>query len=135
VAAGLTITSVVASSGSDGVAAVGAGGQPSAKPSTIKTIAVDEEAFAKEFDSNQVAAERKYKGRRVKVTATVRNITDGTLSFSTLRTDILSMTQIACRLKDPDAVLKVTNGQRVTVVGTVGSQTLGVVEFKDCALA
>lgn len=96
-------------------------------------LMVDAARFAAEFDANQVAAERKYKDRRVQFQAKVGNITDGRVSFTDLGKDF-SLTQISCSMGDPDAVLRLRNGQAATVSGYVDGQSLGVISLRDCVL-
>jgi len=102
--------------------------KPAAPVLTVKAA-----MFAGEFDDNQVAAEKKYNGKRVRITAKITNITGGHLAFSDL-TPEFSMTQIDCKLRDSDQALTVKNKQAVTITGTVAGQSIGVIEFKDCVV-
>lgn len=45
-----------------------------------------------------------------------------------------SLTQVACRLSDPEQALTVMNGAKATAVGTVDGQLIGVIELKECVL-
>jgi len=88
--------------------------------------------LADDFDSNQVAAESKWKGKLVQFSAEVTNITDSGLSFSNVATKQFSMAQISCRVTDKQQLLPLKNGQTVTVKGIVGNQTIGVIDISDC---
>ena len=86
------------------------------------------------FDANQVAAESEWKGKYVQFSAEITNITDSGLSFSKAATKEFSLAQISCKIKDKQQLLSVTNGETVTVKGTVGEQTIGVIDFSDCEI-
>ncbi|RJR29193.1 hypothetical protein C4564_02530 [Candidatus Microgenomates bacterium] len=88
--------------------------------------------LADEFDSNQVAAEAKWKDQYVEFSAEITNITDSGLSFSKVASEDFSLAQISCKIKDKDQLLSLRNGQTVTVRGTVGTQTIGVIDVKNC---
>ena len=88
--------------------------------------------IADAFDANQVAAEKEWGGKYVEFSATVSNITDSGLSFSSVASKEFSMAQISCRIKDKNQLLSLKNGQSVTVRGVVGSQTIGVIDVDDC---
>jgi len=90
--------------------------------------------LADDFDSNQVAAENKWKGKLVIFSAEVTNITDFGLSFSEVSSKEFSMTQISCKVADKQQLLALKNGQNVTVEGIVGSQTIGVISINDCQI-
>lgn len=88
-----------------------------------------------DFDSNQVAAEKKWKGKFVEFSAEITNITDSGLSFSQVSSSKeFSLAQISCRVKDKQELLPLKNGQTVTVQGIVGSQTIGVIDVSNCEI-
>lgn len=116
------------------------GTTPSATTTAKKSAAVAKPTsvivsrFVNDFDENQVAAEAKWGGKYVSTKAEITNINTGVVSFANVGTEI-SLTQIACKLKNEDQVLKLKKGQTVTFRGIVGdSQTFGVIEFKDCII-
>lgn len=88
--------------------------------------------LADDFDSNQVAAESKWKDKLVEFSAEISNITDTGISFYKVATKEFSMAQISCRVKDKQQLLPLKNGKTVTVRGVVGTQTIGVIDIKDC---
>ncbi len=89
-------------------------------------------AIADDFDGNQVAAESKWNGKYVQFTATVSNITDSGLSFTNIGSKQFSITQISCKVNDKQSLLSLKNGESVTVKGTIGKQTIGVIDMTDC---
>lgn len=88
--------------------------------------------IADDFDGNQVAAESKWDGRYVQFTAVVSNITDSGLSFSSIGSKQFSLAQISCKVSDKQSLLSLKNGESVTVKGTIGKQTIGVIDMTDC---
>ncbi len=88
--------------------------------------------LADDFDSNQVAAEAKWKDKLVQFSATISNITDTGLSFSNVASKQFSTAQISCRVNDKQQLLSLKNGETVTVKGIIGSQTIGVIDMSDC---
>jgi hypothetical protein len=90
--------------------------------------------LADDFDANQVAAEAKWKGKLVEFSSEITNITDSGLSFAKASSKDFSFTQIGCRISDKQQLLSVKNGQVVTVRGTVGDQTMGVIDISDCSI-
>lgn len=99
------------------------------EPTSIKA-----QELADDFDSNQVAAENKWKGKLVQFSAEITNITDTGLSFSKVASKQFSMAQISCRVTDKQQLLSLKNGQTVTVKGVVGGQTIGVIDVSDCSV-
>lgn len=88
--------------------------------------------LADDFDSNQVAAEAKWKDKLVEFSAQISNITDTGISFSSIASKQFSITQISCKIQDKQQLLPLKNGQTVTVSGRVGGQTIGVIELNSC---
>lgn len=101
--------------------------QPTKEPEQVTATAI-----ADDFDGNQVAAESKWNGKYVQFTAVVSNITDSGLSFSDVGSKQFSLTQISCKVDDKQSLLSLKNGESVTVKGTIGKQTIGVVDMSDC---
>lgn len=115
------------------------GGSKSGTPATTETAKKIQEPtkitaseLADEFDTNQVAAENKWKDKLVEFSAEVTNITDTGLSFTKVASKQFSMAQIACRVVDKQQLLSLKNGQTVTVRGIVGNQNFGVIDVSDC---
>lgn len=99
---------------------------------TQEPMKITAQEIADDFDSNQVAAENKWKGKLVQFSAGITNITDSGLSFSNVASKQFSMAQISCRVTDKQQLLPLKNGQTVTVKGVVGSQTIGVIDVSNC---
>lgn len=87
-----------------------------------------------DFESNQVAAEKKWGGQFVQFTSTVTNINSSGVSFGKV-TSQFSFTQISCRVKDESSVLSLAKGKPATVRGIVdGDQLLGVIGLNECEI-
>jgi len=105
---------------------------PTEAPKEILKITARE--LADDFDANQVAAEAKWENKLVEFSATISNITDSGISFHNVSSKDFSLTQISCRTKDKQQLMSIKNGQTVSVKGTVGKQTMGVIDLKDCEI-
>lgn len=88
--------------------------------------------LADDFDVNQVAAEAKWENKLVEFSATISNITDSGISFSNIASKEFSLTQVSCKIKDKQQLMSIKNGEKVTVRGVVGKQTIGVIALNDC---
>lgn len=109
---------------------------PSASPTPVPAaMKITAKELADDFDANQVAAEEKWKDKLVEFSAEISNITDTGISFYNVATKEFSMTQISCRIKDKQQLLPLKNGQTITVRGTVGDQTIGVIDINQCEVA
>jgi hypothetical protein len=102
---------------------------PTPVPQVMKITA---RQLADDFDSNQVSAETKWKDQLIEFSAEITNITDSGLSFSKVATKDFSLAQISCKIADKNQLLPLKNGQTVTVRGVVGTQTIGVIDVKQC---
>lgn len=101
-----------------------------------KPLIVNARAFGDAYEANKVAANQKYAGKRIQLTATVSNINEDRVSIDGITTEPFSLTQISCQLRNKSQAASLMNGQRVTIVGTVDDgQTMGVITFKDCVVS
>lgn len=101
---------------------------------------VDGAAFMKEFDTNQLAAEKKYKDKRVKLTAKIQNISEDIAGspFLSLEPatseDFYTGATTKCTFGSKDELTSLANKQTITVEGTVEDQSLGIIGMKDCKI-
>lgn len=105
--------------------------QPTPTP-TEAPMKVTAREIADDFDSNQVAAENKWSGKLVEFSAKISNITDSGVTFQDVSSKEFSFTQISCKVKDKNQLLPLKNGDRIAVKGTVGKQSLGVIDVDNC---
>ena len=123
---------IAGSGGSDKSTSQSTAQTTSAETKPVEPMKITARELADDFDSNQVAAESKWKDKRVEFSAEITNITDTGLSFSRVASKEFSLAQISCRIKDKSQLLSLKNGQTVTVKGIVGSRTIGVIDVSDC---
>jgi hypothetical protein len=103
-------------------------------PEAMKVVTAD---FIAAFDKNQLSAEEKYKGKLIEFTAKVQNISEVMGSpFLSLEPETPEEsyfgTTIQCFFKDKSQLLSLANGQKVTVQGTVDTESFGVIGVEDC---
>ena len=109
---------------------------PEVKPTPI---IVDATTIVGEYDKNKLAAQDKYTGKIIQTTAVIKNISGGELgdyylSLMPTNDEYYFGTTIQCFFKDKSVLTPLTNGQSVTVAGTMEDMTLGIVGMKDCNL-
>lgn len=130
---GLIVLGVIASAGKSGTNTSTSNTSQTQEPTkAVEATKISVTELADDFDSNQVAAEKKWGGKFVEFSAEITNITDSGLSFSKVASKEFSMTQISCRIKDKNQLLTLKNGETATVKGVVGKQSIGVIDLSDC---
>jgi hypothetical protein len=106
-------------------------------PATLPAIEVDTLTFIGDFDKNQLAAEEKYKDKKVKMTAYIKNISEDIggaffLSLTPSSDKYYFGTTVKCTFQNKSALTSLENGQQVTVEGIVKEQSLGIISVHDC---
>ncbi len=108
---------------------------PKAKEEIIK---VKIGPFIREFDKNQLAAEKKYKDKTIEVTAYINNISEDILGtpFLTLSPKPSNYfgTTVHCNFSNKDALTSLKNGELATVRGKFKTQELGLIILDKCEI-
>jgi hypothetical protein len=107
---------------------------PAAQAAPAVIVISDARTFGDAYDKNKVAADKKYKGHVVRLTATLTNVNDDNLTFGNITTKEISLTQISCRLKNEDQAEHVENDKKYTIEGKVTGQDFGVIGLDDCVV-
>lgn len=100
-----------------------AAADPNAKP-----IAVDAKVLTKEYDTNELAADGKYKGKLLAVTGKIASIAE-TLGNVTVQLDgHNAVISVMCSFEESEkaSVAKLKKGQTTTLVGTGDGSTGGL---------
>jgi len=111
--------------------------QATVQPAQQPTI-VDATALIAEFDKNKLAANEKYKNKIVQTTGYISNISGGDLgsdyyiSLKPNNDQYYFGTDIQAFFKDKTVLTSLSNGQKVTIQGTMGDMTLGTVVINGC---
>jgi hypothetical protein len=105
----------------------------------IEVIEVEITSFISEFDENQLAAEERYEDKQVKLSGYIKNISEDItgspfLSINPNRDEYYFGTNIQCMFKEKSELTSLKNGQGVSFVGKVSSQSLGIIILKDCSV-
>ena len=107
---------------------------PEPQKEIVKTTAKE---ILKEFNDNEVAADAKYKGKRVEVTGIIDRVESGWFGVNTLRLDAgetFEFTTVDCTGISDDVLVKLKAGSRVTVIGDfLSGNDLGV-NLYDCSM-
>jgi hypothetical protein len=110
-------------------------------PDSPYVLNVDYEISAidlyREYEANEIAADNKYKNKRLAVTGVVVEISEvlGEVNVDLSTGDELNLTTIKCSVKDKDKVAKLRKGQRLTIIGTCDGLTLNLyVGMEKCEI-
>ena len=113
---------------------------PTATPAPTPTpvpIQVSALELYQEWDSNQVAAEAKYKDQWVLVTGKISNIAEAGSGYDVkLRTEDFSLTEIVCKVdaSQVDTVLALQEGQYIAIHGVLEGQGFVDIVVQNCAV-
>lgn len=104
---------------------------------TIAVLKVSTSEFIKEFDKNQLAAEEKYKKKLIEFTAVIDNISEDILgkpflSLKPTADKYYTGTSIQCYFQQKSELTPLSNGQTITLQGTVRDQSLGIIGVDNC---
>jgi len=88
------------------------------------------------YDANEVAADNKYKGKRILVVGTATDIKkDITGSpYVAMAVDQFGLTGVNCIMEDEASAAKISRGAKIQVVGTVNGMSIGNVFLRDCQI-
>ena len=105
----------------------------------MKPIVVDGPTLVAVYDKNKLAAQDQYTGKLVQTTGFIANISQDVtgnyyLSINPSNDQYYAGTTIQCYFKDKSVLTSLSNGQSVTVKGTMQDMSLGIVEMQDCSL-
>lgn len=87
------------------------------------------------YNNNEIAADNKYKGKKIAVTGGIYNISEvlGSITIDLYSGDEIGWTTISCTVKDRDIVSQLSKGQKVTIIGTCQGMTLNVsINLENC---
>jgi len=109
------------------------------EPTAVVAEEVDAAEFIGAFDKNQLAAEKHYKDKRIKMTVFIQNIGEDIvgspyLSLKPSADKYYFGTTAKCTFKSADELTSVENGQQIVIEGTVQDQSLGIIGLKDCKI-
>lgn len=114
--------------------------KPKAKP-TAELVKVSAEQMLKDYEDNELAADKKYKGKRIQVTGTIEKIdsemftTDDEYVLRISNGDEYSFLTVNCNDMSQDELSTLTVGNQVTAVGMFDDGGDLGVELKKCKLA
>lgn len=110
-------------------------------PNNPYILKVDYEVTANQlyqaYDANEIAADDKYKGKKLAVTGRISEISEilGDIHVDLKTGDGIGWTKISCNMEDRDVVSKLRKGQKVTIIGTCDGLTLNVsIDLEDCKI-
>ena len=133
------IVSSAANSGKGSSQSSNSQAQATVQPVQQATI-VDATSLIAEYDKNKLAANQKYTGKLVQTSGYISNISGGDLGsdyyivLKPTNDQYYFGTDIQAFFKDKTVLTTLSNGQKVTIQGTMGDMTLGSVVVNDCSV-
>lgn len=105
----------------------------------VPEVTVTSIELAKAYKDNEVAADQKYKGKRIEISGKVTGVDNGTFDneiIVKLTDGEYDFSGPMCYMKpsEHDKVVNYTKGQQVTLIGTGNSATIGSPMLKDCVI-
>lgn len=113
--------------GCSGTAGSSTGNTAAADPN-VKPIAVEAKVLTKEYDTNELAADGKYKGKLLAVTGKIGNIAEtfGNVTVSLDGHNAVISAMCSFEESEKAAVAKLKKGQTTTLIGTGDGSTAGL---------
>lgn len=111
--------------------------EPEAAKPQNPEVTVTSAALMKAYKDNEVAADQKYKGKLIEISGTVIKVDNGSFDneiIVKLNDGEYDFSGPMCYMKpsEYDKVVSYTKGQKVTLIGTGNSATIGSPVLKDC---
>lgn len=127
---------VIAGGGKNSSSQPSTSNQAKATPQPVEATVVDATTLVGEYDKNKLSADDKYKGRLVQTTGYISNISGGDIGDYYLvlkpkNDQYYYGTNIQAFFKDKSVLTSLSNGDKVTVQGTMAEMSLGSVIIKD----
>ena len=106
---------------------------------TEAPIQVEASTLIADYDKNKLAAQEKYTGKKVQLTAFISNISQDFggsyfLSLNPNGDQYYFGTSIKCTFPDKSGLTSLEKGQSVTVIGEAEDMSLGIVVLRKCEL-
>lgn len=110
-------------------------------PNSPYILKVDYEVTANQlyraYNTNEISADDKYKGKKLAVTGRISDISEvlGSISVDLKTGDSVGWTKVSCTMKNRDVVSKLRKGQEITITGTCEGLTLNIsIDLDDCEI-
>ena len=107
-----------------------------AEAEQLSANAVSSRTLWKAYDANEVAADAKYKDKKIMIKGQVTDISKDVFGNPTITLpgDGSGMLNVICQMKDEAGVAELSKGQTVAVVGVVKGFVISSVTVDDCVL-
>ena len=99
----------------------------------VYDIEVTPKTIYETYDNNILDGNKKYFGKRLKITSTFRDVSDGELSGLMLYLDKVYCSSFNTE-EDASSLSELDKGQEVTVIGTADEWIANSLNLKDCQI-
>ena len=105
---------------------------PKVTPNSNPSVIITASKLYKEYNSNEIAADEKYKGKIIEVTGVIRDIGNDIMdnAYITLVGDEY-FGDIQCYFNEKSVVAKLSKGKRITVIGSCSGLMMNV-QINNC---
>ena len=105
---------------------------PKVTPDSNPSVIITASKLYKEYNSNEIAADEKYKGKIIEVTGVIRDIGNDIMdnAYITLVGDEY-FGDIQCYFNEKSVVAKLSKGKRITVIGSCSGLMINV-QINNC---
>ena len=105
---------------------------PKVTPDSNPSVIITASKLYKEYNSNEIAADEKYKGKIIEVTGVIRDIGNDIMdnAYITLVGDEY-FGDIQCYFNEKSVVAKLSKGKRITVIGSCSGLMMNV-QINNC---
>ena len=133
----IVIIVAIVSSGDDGNVATEGTPASVATPTPVPIMVSARELY-QAYDSNEVAADLKYKGKTALIDGSISSITEAGSKYDIkLSTDeVFSFTEIVCKVDKSlvESVIALSEGQYITVMGMIKGKSISDIVVEDCSV-
>lgn len=99
-----------------------------------KAISVSAIQFYKAYEENEVAADNKYKGKKIEITGKVESINKDIADDVYVVLSGGEFMGVSCHLQEAGKAAELKKGQKITLVGVGGTMIMGVPNIEGCEI-
>lgn len=121
-----------ASTSSETAADVGAGDGAFGQSAAAPLLAIDARTLFKDYEANEIAADQKYKGKRLRVTGEVESIDSDLIDEPVITLSTGGFLGVQVRGLSADVAASLGKGQTLTVECTGAGEVIGAPMLEEC---
>jgi hypothetical protein len=104
---------------------------PAEKPKV--EVVVSAATYYEDYDGNEVAADAKYKGKRIEISGVVKDVQKDVLGNMICNLEVGTILSVACQLNDAETAASISPRTKVTLIG-IGAGKSIFPRLEDCVM-